>query len=80
METIELTHPLVVKNMNPKVPTKIRRLIIKTMFNCHGKRQFTRKFMFPLTLNFEPTLRVNLRIFIGTLALAFYTTSVVEKF
>ena len=50
----------------PKVPMKMRRLNPKVKFKSQGQVQIPRSI---LKVNF------NLRIFIGTFGLAFYTTS-----
>ena len=56
----------------------MRRSALKVKFKCQGqsKLDFTRQFTLTLTLNLN--LRANQRIFMGTLGVTIYTTTVIE--
>ena len=54
----------------------MRRLTLKVKSNVKVKINFLRKSIFLWPYLLKLTLRINLRIFIGTLGLAYYTTGV----
>ena len=54
--------------MNPIVAMKMRRLTLEVKFKCRGQSQLSEA-------TFTLTLRVNLRIFMRTIGLVFYTTN-----